>query len=197
MLNNLLKVLSTFIFVVITGCAGNNMNEVKPVKQVDLPRFMGDWYVIAAIPTLIETQAYNAIEHYQLNTDGTIATTFTYYKGAFDGPLKTYHPKGFVVPGTGNAIWGMQFIWPIKADYRIAYLDEAYQQTVIARNARDYVWLMARTPQISDAAYKEMLTFIANLGYDTKKIRKVPQSWPAPVKVEPAVDATPPASTKP
>ena len=50
------------------------------------------------------------------------------YKGAFDGPLNTYHPKGFVVKGTGNAVWGMQFIWPIKADFRIAYLDDDYRE---------------------------------------------------------------------
>lgn len=162
------------------------MNEVKPVPQVDLKRFMGDWYVIAVIPTMIETQAYNAIENYRLNADGTIATTFTYYKGGFDGPFKTYHPKGFVVDGTGNAVWGMQFIWPIKADFRIAYLDDDYQRTIIARNARDYVWLMARTPQISDTDYQAMVKFTADLGYDMSKLRKVPQSWPVPKKAEPA-----------
>lgn len=153
------------------------MNEIKPVSQVDLPRFMGDWYVIAVIPTPIEKQAYNAIERYDLNSDGTIATTFTYYKGAFDGPLKTYKPKGFVVPDTGNAIWGMQFIWPIKADFRIAFLDADYQRTVIARNARDYVWLMARTPEIADADYQEMVNFTQGLGYDVSQLVKVPQSW--------------------
>jgi len=154
------------------------MGPIKPVDKVDLPRFMGDWYVIAAIPTFIETEAFNAIENYQLNEDGTIATTFTYYKGAFDGPLKTYHPKGFVEPNTNNAIWGMQFLWPIKADFRIAYLDADYQQTIIARNARDYVWLMARTPQVSDTDYEAMVDFSRKLGYDVSKLRKVPQSWP-------------------
>jgi apolipoprotein D and lipocalin family protein len=181
MLKTILNVFySIFLALFLGACAGNGMNEVKPVKQVDLPKFMGDWYVIAAIPTMIETQAYNAIENYQLNTDGTIATTFTYYKGAFDGPFKTYHPKGFVEKDTGNAIWGMQFIWPIKADFRIAYLDPDYQRTIIARNARDYVWIMARTPQIADADYDDMVQFVKDLGYDTSKIRKVPQSWPAP-----------------
>jgi len=164
---------------VLVACAGNVMGPVKPVDKVDLPRFMGDWYVIAAIPTFIETQAFNAIENYKRNDDGTIATTFTYYKGAFDGPLKTYHPKGFVEPDTNNAIWGMQFLWPIKADFRIAYLDADYQRTVIARNAWDYVWIMARTPQISEADYQAMVDFSRELGYDVTKLRKVPQSWPA------------------
>lgn len=161
----------------LTACAGTTMQAIEPVKQVDLNRFMGDWYVIAAIPTLIETNAYNAIENYQRNDDGTIATTFTYYKGGFDGPLKTYHPKGYVKPDTGNALWGMQFIWPFKSDFRIAYLDADYQHTVIARNARDYVWLMARKPQISDADYQAMVQYIESVGYDASQLRKVPQQW--------------------
>lgn len=176
-INKLNVVYTLTLTILLTACAGTTMNEVKPVNHVDLPRFMGDWYVIAVIPTLIEKQAHNAIERYDLNADGTIATTFTYHKGAIDGPLKTYKPKGFVVPNTGNAIWGMQFIWPIKADFRIAYLDEAYQRTIIARNARDYVWLMARTPEISEADYQDMVHFTEQLGYDVSKLVKVPQSW--------------------
>ena len=70
----------------------------------------------------------------------------------------------------------MQFIWPIKAEYRIAYLDDNYQQTVIARNARDYVWIMARTPQIDDAKYADLTQLVKQMGYDTSKLRKVPQS---------------------
>ena len=136
---------------------------------------MGDWYVIAVIPTAIETEAHNALENYQLNADGTIATTFTFNKGSFDGKAKKYEPKGFVRPDTGNALWGMQFIWPIKAEYRISYLDPAYQTTIIARNARDYVWLMARTPHISDAEYESLTALIKSWGYDMKKLVKVPQ----------------------
>jgi apolipoprotein D and lipocalin family protein len=71
----------------------------------------------------------------------------------------------------------MQFIWPIKAEYRIVYLDSDYQHTIIARNARDYVWIMARTPQISDAEYKTLTDLVAGYGYDTAKLRKVPQDW--------------------
>lgn len=178
MLNIKLKVLLLILFSwLITGCASTKMDAIATVKQVELPRFMGDWYVIAAIPTAIETQSYNAIENYKLAQDGTIATTFTYYKGAFDGPLKTYKPRGFVVKDTGNALWGMQFIWPIKAEYIIAYLDENYQQTIIARNARDYVWIMSRTPQIDDAKYAELTQLVKKMGYDTAKLRKVPQNW--------------------
>ncbi len=159
------------------GCASHGLPPVATVPQVDLLRFMGDWYVIACIPTAIETQAYNAIESYRLDEDGTIDTTFTFRKGGFDGPKKEYNPRGFVVENSGNARWGMQFIRPIKADFRIAWLAPDYSSTVIARNARDYVWIMARTPSISDEHYKELTTFVKSLGYDLKKLRKVPQQW--------------------
>ena len=159
---------------ILSACATHNLPSIATVPQVDLPKFMGDWYVIAAIPTAIETQSYNAIENYKLEADGSIATTFTFNKGSLDGKLKTYTPRGFVIKNSGNALWGMQFIWPIKAEYRIAYLNESYTQTIIARNARDYVWIMARSPTISDADYTALTAFVAKLGYDTSKLRKVP-----------------------
>ncbi len=178
-MNDFRKCILMLLLSFLTACAGTNMQAIQPVKYVDINEFMGDWYVIAAIPTIIEKQAFNAIENYQLNDDGTVATTFSYYKGAFDGPLKTYHPKGFIKPNTGNALWGMQFFWPFKSDFRIAYLDEGYQHTVIARNARDYVWLMARKPKVDDEAYAAMLEYIQSVGYDVNKLRKVPQQWDA------------------
>jgi len=135
---------------------------------------MGDWYVIASIPTVIETEAYNAIESYQLEKDGSINMTFVFRKGRFDGPEKRYNPRGFVVENTGNAVWGMQFIWPFKSEFIIAYLDKDYTSTIIARNARDYVWIMARTPFIKDSRYQELTKTVANLGYDVSKLRKVP-----------------------
>lgn len=169
----------TILCAMLVGCASPSGPAIPLVPQVDLQRFMGDWYVIAAIPTAIEDEAYNAVESYWLDDDGTIATTFTFRKGSFDGPLKTYTPRGFVVENSGNALWGMQFIWPIKAEYRIAWLAPDYSRTVIARNARDYVWIMARTPDLPSAQYRELVEFAGALGYDLNKLRKVPQRWPA------------------
>jgi apolipoprotein D and lipocalin family protein len=151
--------------------------EVETVDYVDLERFMGDWYVIANIPTFLEKGAHNAVETYALNQDGTIDTTFVYRKDSFDGEEKRFNPKGFVRDNESNALWGMRFIWPIKADYRIVYLNEDYTQTVIARQKRDFVWIMARTPSISDQDYDHMIRLVEGIGYDTNKIERVPQSW--------------------
>jgi apolipoprotein D and lipocalin family protein len=171
--------LRTFISCsLLLGLAGcSSYPPIKNVAQVDLPRFMGDWYVIANIPTFIEKTAHNAIENYSLNEDGSIATTFTFYDGGFEGEKKTYKPTGFITDTTSNAIWGMQFIWPIKADYRVMYLNDDYTQTVIGRIKRDYVWIMARTPTIPDTDYQQLLKMLADEGYDVTLIKPVPQKW--------------------
>jgi apolipoprotein D and lipocalin family protein len=158
------------------GCAGRAMTPIVPVAQVDLPRFMGPWYVIANIPTYPEREAYDAVESYELRPDGRIQTTFHYRKKSFEAPLKTMRPVGTVIPDTGNAVWGMQFVWPIKAEYIIAYLDAGYTQTIVARNKRDYVWIMARTPTLSDADFAADVERVKAMGYDVSKLRRVPQS---------------------
>jgi len=150
---------------------------MKTVDHVDLERFMGDWYVIANIPTFIEKGAHNAVESYRLDDDGTVATTFTFRKGGFDGEKKTYTPRGFVLDDPSNALWGMQFVWPFKGDYRIIYLDDDYQTTVIGRQKRDYVWLMARSPNPPAADYDRAVEAIRQAGYDLSEIERVPQRW--------------------
>jgi apolipoprotein D and lipocalin family protein len=158
----------------LAACSAS-MPPVRNVAHVDLDRFMGDWFVIASIPTFIEQDAFNAVESYERSGDRQITTTFSFNKGSFDGPLKVYNPTGYVTDNPSNAIWGMQFIWPIKADFRVMYLSEDYTRTVIGRNKRDYVWIMARTPAIADADYKTLVDLIAEQGYDISKIRRVPQ----------------------
>lgn len=151
------------------------VTTLKTVPNVDIDRFMGDWYVIANIPTFIEKNAYSAVESYKMNDDGTIATTFTFHDGGFDGPVKTYHPHGFIRDRKSNAVWDMQFIWPIKAEYLIIYLNDDYTLTVIGRSKLDYVWIMSRLPAISDTDYRRIITFLTSVGYDTSKIQLVPQ----------------------
>lgn len=167
------------LLAVLAACQGTRHPPMPTVESVDLARFMGDWYVIANIPTFIERGAHNAVENYRLDADGSIDTTFTFRKDGFDGPLNTYNPRGFVMDRDSNALWGMRFVWPVKADYRIIHLSPDYSQTIIGRQKRDYVWIMARTPQISEADYQRLLQVVAVRGYDISKLQRVPQQWPA------------------
>jgi len=168
----------TILASVLPLYACSNHVPMATVDYVDIDRFMGDWYVVANIPTFLEEGAHNAVESYKKNDDGSIATTFTFLDGGFDGERKEYHPKGFIKDTDTNALWGMQFIWPIKADYRIVYLDKDYTKTVIGREARDYVWLMARSPELSNDEYEEIVRHIDSIGYDISKLKRVPHQWP-------------------
>src|SRR5690606_32329751 len=128
------------LLAVLAACQGTRHPPMPTVERVDLARLMGDWYVIANIPTRIERGAHSA--------------------------LKTYTPRGFVMDDGSNALWGMRFIWPIKADYRIIHLSPDYAETIIGRQKRDYVWIMARTPQIPESHYQRLLQVVEANGYD-------------------------------
>ncbi|EIM04007.1 MULTISPECIES: lipocalin family protein [Rhodanobacter] len=157
------------------GACASELPPITPVAHVDLPRFMGNWYVIASIPTRFEKNAYDALEVYTLKPDGDVATSFHFREGSFDGEKKDIHSTGIVKPGSGNAVWGVQVFWPLKAQYIVAWLKDDYSQVIVARDARDYTWVMARTPTIPQADYDALLARVQALGYPMNKVRKVPQ----------------------
>ena len=178
-MTRLLRPTLLLLTALLGACASNpTLPPIPLAANVDLPRFMGDWYVIAYTPTFIDRDGHNQIENYRLNPDGSIATTFTFRDGGFDGKPKRYTPKGFVVPGTGNAEWGMQFLWPIKGEFLITGLAEDYSSVIIARSKRDLVWLLARKPDMAPTDYDAQLAKISALGYDLSTVKRVPQRWP-------------------
>ncbi|BDU77555.1 lipocalin family protein [Mesoterricola sediminis] len=174
-----LILLSTFAaaLLALAACRTPARVPLRTVPAVDLPRFMGDWYVIACIPTFLERGIANAVESYRLDPDGTVATTFTYRKGGPDGPPGRMTPRGFVLDPATNAVWGMRFVWPVKADYRIIHVDPDYAVTVVAREKRDYAWIMARRPAIPEPVYDRMVQLLREAGYDVTKLRRIPQRW--------------------
>ncbi len=169
--------LGAALALLLSGCA-SRLPPLATVEQLDLNRFMGPWYVIACIPTFLETNAYNAVETYRLDPDGSIDTVFTFNEGGFDGPLKRYNPRGFVRDPVHRSTWGMRFVWPFQAEFLVTHLDPGYTQTVIGRNRRDYVWIMARTPEMPAADYDRLVRELAAQGYDVAKLRRVPHRPP-------------------
>lgn len=150
---------------------------LKSVDSVDLAQFMGDWYVIANIPTFVEKGATNAVENYSLNTDGSIAVTFSFDNTRPGGERKQYTASAWVVDETTNAEWRVQFFWPIKFPYHVIELADDYSYTVVGVPNRNYVWIMARTPSLPEDTYRRLLARIADLGFDTAKVQLVPQVW--------------------
>ena len=142
--------------------------------DLDRARCREDGYVTADAPTPPEKGAHNAVESYERLGDDKIGVTFAFNEDSYDGERKTMTPTGFVSEQS-NAIWGMRFIWPFRADFRVLYVDDAYRTTIIGRQKRDYLWIMARRPQVSEDTLQRLIQVAADRGYDTSRIQRVPQ----------------------
>lgn len=169
-----MKSLFLLLSFILAGCA--TVKPIRTAESVDLDRFMGDWYVVANIPTFLERDAWNALEHYEMREDGVILTTFRFNRGGPDGRVREFHPRGFVRDTESNAVWGMQFIWPFRAEYIISYVNEDYTETIIGRRQRDFLWIMARTPQISEEDLERLIQIAVDEGYERERIQIVPHS---------------------
>lgn len=161
--------------LLLGACSVMPPEQFPRMDSVNVDRYMGGWFVIAHIPPGVVSDSYNNIERYQRGEGNRINTAYTYRDGGFDGEAKRMEPTGFVLDEGDGAVWAMQFIWPIKMEYTIAYVDAAYETTIVARSKRDWVWIMARRPQIDEATYQGLVQRVEALGYDISQLRKVPQ----------------------
>jgi apolipoprotein D and lipocalin family protein len=163
--------------LISAGCATSHPPLPTPEK-VDLEKFMGVWFVHGYTPILVDKKAHNAVEHYFLNAENEVETTYRFREGSFSGELKTFTPTGFPrEDDPTGARWQMQFIWPFKAEYVIVYVSDNYQTTIVGHPNRKYAWIMDRSTEIQEQTYEEMLTKLRDLGYDTAIIKRLPQDW--------------------
>jgi len=165
----------------LAACAGASRGPVtqgafEPVSQLDLARFMGDWYVLAHIPTRPERDAFDALEQYTLREDGRIDIRFTFCRGAGDGPLETLEMLGWVHDRETNAEWRVRPFWPLRFGYEVLELAPDYSLTVIGHPSRRYAWIMARTTEIDEDALSGISARLAHAGFDIERLRRVPHS---------------------
>ncbi len=97
---------------------------MQTVPHVDLPRYMGDWYVIANIPYFAEKDCVDSIESYALRPDGKIDNWFTCRKKSFDAPMKRKATAVATVKDTAtNATWSVGFFKVISVKYLILVIN--------------------------------------------------------------------------
>ena len=170
------RILSIFLFFnLLTNCNGQQMEDLKPVKNVDIQRFMGKWYVIAIIPNWIEKNPYNSIEEYSLNEKGYIDVKYTFNQDGFDGKKRILKQKAFIKNLETKSEWEIQPFWPLRFPYNIIDLDENYSYTVIGYPNRKLLWIMSREKTISNENFKLIDQNLLNQGYDLNYI-KIPHN---------------------
>ncbi len=165
----------------LAGCSSTPVNPNPRANQelklanLDLPKYMGHWYIIANIPYFGEKDYVGGQAEWKLRADGKIDDAYIGRKGNFDAPETRREFVDTVLPDTGNAHWRVRLFWPISVSQLTLYVDPMYQYTVLGYPDKSLGWIFARTPYISDAKYQEMLTKLEEQGYDISRVKKVPQ----------------------
>jgi apolipoprotein D and lipocalin family protein len=168
--------LSPLLALAILLPAGAPATAKTPLApNVDMSRMYGGWYIVATMPNLFERGMVGPYDVYSPAPDGGIKEDFYMRRGSFDAPRKHYVVHDWIKPGTGNAAWTTQVIWPLKLPFLVLYVDPQYRYVIFGEDIHSLGWIYARQPRFSDADYAEALTHFQALGYDPTKLRRVVQ----------------------
>ena len=167
--------------LVLCACASTPKNPNPLASQelklatLDLPKYMGRWYIIANIPYFGEKGYVGSRSEWALRDDGKIDDAYIGRKGGFDAPETRRTFVDSVVPDTGNAKWRVRLFWPIYVTQLTLYVDPMYQYTILGYPDKSLGWIFSRTPFMPEAKYQEMLMRLEQQGYDISRFRRVPQ----------------------
>jgi apolipoprotein D and lipocalin family protein len=174
--NSKLLFKSILLITLFLGCQGKE-KFTKTVNYVDLPKYMGTWYVHAGRFTPLEREVTNSIEKYTWNQDREIIEIdFTYNKGSFSGKRIALPQTGRVINSETNAHWKVSPIWFLQFDFLIIALDQDYQWTAIGVPDQSYLWIMTRSPSIESQELETIIKEVAKTGYDVDQLIYVPHA---------------------
>ena len=147
-------------------------SALPTVPYVDLKRYLGRWYEIARYPNRFEKPGIRDVTAtYTLRPDGRISVVNA-----------CYHPDGrreaasgwAKVSDTGtNAKLRVTFFWPFFGNYWVIDLAPDYEYAVIGEPSRKYLWILSRTPEMSEESYRAITQRLTALGYDPSRLIRV------------------------
>lgn len=157
------------LLCLLAGCSKPTVDN-SVVTDFDLSRFLGSWYEIARFDHRFERGMEHTKANYVLRDDGKVVVLNT---GIKNGEHK--EAKGVAKLTDTPALLRVSFWRPFYSDYRIMLLDNNYQYALIGSGSDDYLWILSRTPHISDKTKKEILDEAQKHGYNTSKLIWVKQ----------------------
>lgn len=149
--------------------------DLETVPRVELSRYLGRWYEIARYPNWFEKKCDRDVSAtYAMREDGRISVMNSCVKVNGSRSESTGWAK-IADPAT-NAKLKVTFFWPFFGDYWVLELGENYQYAVIGEPSRKFLWILSRTPQMSDEQYRAISARLAAKGYDAAKLVRVQQT---------------------
>jgi apolipoprotein D and lipocalin family protein len=128
---------------------------VRTVNYVDLQKYMGQWYEIASYPQSFQKGCVKSQAFYSLREDGKVDVLNSCVLE--NGKIKEAKGKGKVVDTVTNSKLKVSFFWPFYGDYWIINLGADYEFAVVANPARDAMWILARSPEMKEEVYQNIL----------------------------------------
>ncbi len=158
-----------FLSVILSGCLSIPQN-VKPVDGFELSKYLGKWYEIARLDHSFERGLDNVTAEYFLRDDGGVRVVNKGFS-ATENKWKEVEGKAYFVRDPQEGYLKVSFFGPFYGAYIVFELDkEAYQYTFVTSYDKSYLWLLARTPEVSDALLDRFVRRAAELGFETDKL---------------------------
>ena len=164
-----MKMVLITLILFLSGCVGIPEN-VKPIDNFELDRYLGKWYEIARLDHSFERGLTHVTADYTLLEDGGVRVLNRGFSKK-DNKWKQAEGKAYFVKSSQQGFLKVSFFGPFYGSYIIFELDHKnYQYALVCGPKKSYLWILARTPLI-DESIKDMLIAKAQAaGFDTKKL---------------------------
>lgn len=173
---SLLAALPCLLLALLLGACGSAPERPeRPMPYVDLPRFMGTWYVVARIPNALERGHMASRDVYTLRPDGRIDVHYVWRTGVQE-PEKVLDIVATVLPSTGNREWRMRFFKVVPTRQRILEIAPDGAWALLDSPGRDLAWIFSRKPSMDDAQYVDLRRRLKDHGVDIDKVWRVPHT---------------------
>ena len=140
----------------------------SPVASFDLSKYLGTWYEIARFDHVFERGLENVTAEYLLRDDGKVDVINSGWKG---GKFKMAHGKARQSdPSDDPAHLEVSFFLNFYSDYNVLMLDDMYQVALVGSKSPKYLWILSRSPQVSDIVIDALVEEAESRGYDTSKL---------------------------
>jgi len=157
------------LILLLTGCVGIPEN-VKPVENFKLEKYLGKWYEIARLDHSFERGLSRVTADYSLRDDGGLKVINRGYS-IKESKWKEAEGKAYFVKGSDQGYLKVSFFGPFYGSYIVFELDhENYQYSLVSGPDKSYFWILARTPQINENIKNVLIAKAAALGFDTSKL---------------------------
>ena len=174
-LSSMLLLAGIFCPPVCVSCMGSGTADVdtSTVRSFDVKRFMGRWYEICRYDHRFERGMTHVTADYSLLPNGKIKVVNRGMKSGKPSQSvgKAKQPNPAEYPGRLKVSF---FLW-FYSDYYVLEIAPDYTYAVIGSSSDDYLWVLSRTPQLSEEVEQSLLERIANRGYDLEELIWVEQ----------------------